>query len=497
VSEDVNIPIEGGAVFEQPGQVKGSTRATWLDKKGNKHSVTYRTDQDHRTEQGKLDPSDEQGIEQTVWKEVCYGDKRLYIHQGLSVATPEEQERFAEVFFLSREDTDKVSVDTGALYKERETIGVVDEVEAVFKEHVSGLIMGARLQESGVSKLQKFSRDRKIYTIECCIEDGKVKVSAKVYVGKGNFKTAKKVVVMGASQDIELSNTVQILLKLKNRKDISPEKLREFKDEANMHLQLTERRIPHIVRAHKVVTKDGKIHGILVESCGVGDCSMFASNPPPERPNPSVFWPDCLKGCLHIAEALEGMHKEGICHNDVKPANAMIGLNEAGEFDIKLSDFGLTSEEGAPLPQTDWRHASFETLHMMSKGEGVATKENDVRALGSTIFEMTHGEKMNSMNSMPSFPPTPEEYDVAVEALLKQLDISNSLDGLLYAIFTKRVTSASEVVEKLREIVGSPDLMAGLPGMDTTSDEETSFKGTRDIKMEKIESIHDAYGYMA
>jgi len=427
-----------------PGERKGSKKTVWKSEGGNTHSVTYYTEED-------LEKLGEHNLDQLDLKVIEHGENKLYIDQKRTTISSKQQKTFAKLFFSSREDVKGLRFDVHALKEQGEMFKFADEIEKVFKKTLPDLVMGAKSQKTGVSKKQEFKEGKKIYTLECRIKEGDVEILAKKFIAKGRFKAAKKVVRIGASQTIDCVNRVLVFLKPQKKKNLTPEEISEFEQEAKIQKELTEMKIPHIVGLHSISEKDGRFHGSYVDSCSAGDCSMFSCVPPSSEPDKIVH----LKACLYIAEAIEGMHGKGYCHNDVKPDNAMVSFS-SGELDVKLGDFGLAREEGEIIPTIAWRYAHYDTIRSkVENNQIVTTKKNDVWALAVTVFEMLKGEQNNSLRGLATFPPSPKEYFGAVQELVSQLDCSNRVDAMLHSVFTGNVDEASIVVDALRGEIAS------------------------------------------
>ena len=53
-----------------------------------------------------------------------------------------------------------------------------------------------------------------------------------------------------------------------------------------------------------------------------------------------------MAGSAPIRSAVEYVHQAGILHRDLKPENVLVFQREEGEFDLKLSDFGISKVTG-------------------------------------------------------------------------------------------------------------------------------------------------------
>jgi serine/threonine protein kinase len=106
-----------------------------------------------------------------------------------------------------------------------------------------------------------------------------------------------------------------------------------------------------------------------------------------------------------ILHALAHVHRKGIVHNDIKPANILIPSrgNERSSALAKLTDFGIaTSRRHAPLASISG------TAHYMSPEEvhgTEATEASDIYSLGLVALECLTGAK--------PFPGSPVETMVA------------------------------------------------------------------------------------
>ena len=100
---------------------------------------------------------------------------------------------------------------------------------------------------------------------------------------------------------------------------------------------------------------------------------------------------DALRISLELARALDGIHKAGVLHRDLKPGNVM--LRDDGT--LALIDFGLAKDAALTMEVTD--HGTiFGTPHYMSPEQGHGERidgRSDLYSLGVMLFEMLAHEK--------------------------------------------------------------------------------------------------------
>ena len=110
----------------------------------------------------------------------------------------------------------------------------------------------------------------------------------------------------------------------------------------------------------------------------------------------------------YVATALEHVHRQGIVHRDVKPANILLGGTgpDATRVTVKLGDFGLASV-GPSVPITEQEPVSGTVAYLspeQAQGEAVGPP-SDLYSLGLVLLQCFTGRL--------AFPGTPIESAVA------------------------------------------------------------------------------------
>ncbi|MDV6014410.1 serine/threonine-protein kinase [Haloechinothrix sp. LS1_15] len=124
--------------------------------------------------------------------------------------------------------------------------------------------------------------------------------------------------------------------------DTDAELLARFADEARNTSAIDH---PNIVPVYDVGDVDGT-HYIAMRLVDGSDlaCQVEQGPLPPRR---------ALDLLTQLADALDALHKRGMVHLDVKPANALVTTTESGREHVYVADFGLTRHDASGQPSGD------------------------------------------------------------------------------------------------------------------------------------------------
>jgi serine/threonine protein kinase len=88
-----------------------------------------------------------------------------------------------------------------------------------------------------------------------------------------------------------------------------------------------------------------------------------------------------------VARALEAAHAAGIVHQDVKPANVLLGFNGS----VKVTDFGIAELVSTLENRTDGVWGTLGYLPPETVWEGSYDESGDVFGLGAVLYECLSG----------------------------------------------------------------------------------------------------------
>ncbi len=157
---------------------------------------------------------------------------------------------------------------------------------------------------------------------------------------------------------------------------------------------------------------------------------------------------EALQICEQIARALDGIHRAGVLHRDLKPGNVM--LREDGT--LALIDFGLAKDAALVMEVTD-HGLIFGTPHYMSPEQGHGERideRSDLYSLGVMLYEMlVHQKPYAAQNPMAII------YKHRKEPIPKLPEPLAALQPLVEKLLAKkpedRVPSATAAVDAIRE----------------------------------------------
>ncbi|GIF64463.1 hypothetical protein Ais01nite_24980 [Asanoa ishikariensis] len=179
------------------------------------------------------------------------------------------------------------------------------------------------------------------------------------------------------------------------------------RDEARAAAQLVH---PNVATVHdyaETVAPDGTVTAFVVFELLTGDELEARLT---EGPLP---WPDAVRVCAEVAEALAAAHRLGIVHRDVTPANVMMTPTGA-----KVLDFGIATRVGAPDDDAEGETFGTPAYVAPERLDGTpAQPATDSYALGVLLYETLTGhvpvpadtwEDLTRAWSAGHVPPPPE-----------------------------------------------------------------------------------------
>ena len=153
-----------------------------------------------------------------------------------------------------------------------------------------------------------------------------------------------------------------------------------------------------------------------------------------------------LKYLVQILEGVSFIHRKGIYHSDIKPANILFN----SEDNLKISDFGIavggqlatTASATSSHIQGDFRYLSPERL-----AGGERSAANDVWSVGATFVHMSTGQPLNARDTITQLLINISQYKVWISG---NKPLGEYLGALNASDFRQQILSRSLCAESTR-----------------------------------------------
>lgn len=266
-------------------------------------------------------------------------------------------------------------------------------------------------------------------------------------IGRGGMSTVYR------GTDLALDRVVAVKVALDPLAEDNPVYVARFKREAHAAAALNH---PGIVTIYDAGT-DGATRFIVMECVrGRSLAEILRDERPVEPARAARIGAD-------VADALSAAHAAGIVHRDIKPGNVMVADDGA----VKVLDFGIArTEDAVTITQTA---LVLGTAPYMSPEQALgqpADARSDIYSLGCVLYEMLTGEPP-FMADVPAgvmhqhvrvAPRPPVSLNPAIPPALNALVLQ-----MLAKSPDERPQTASEVRDRLREVVAQPSTPLAVP----------------------------------
>ncbi|MBQ4398577.1 MAG: protein kinase [Bacteroidales bacterium] len=215
--------------------------------------------------------------------------------------------------------------------------------------------------------------------------------------------------------------------------------LKRFREEANHYLLLSHPNLPKLV---DFIIDDGQMYLVMEYVEGIDMNKYLQANGPLDEDMTVHFF-------TMILDTIGYLHKQGILHLDIKPANIMVTDN----LGIKILDLGISAKvsEGETLKKKCGSPSFMAPEQTQGEKLGCYT---DIYQIGVTLFNMVTGQLPYGGNTQQ------EIFDSVCNAPIPQLkDFSDAVNPSLQTVIDKsmqkngadRYASCKEFEEALLE----------------------------------------------
>jgi len=198
------------------------------------------------------------------------------------------------------------------------------------------------------------------------------KYRVKGPLGEGGMATVYSVI------DEEKQQVFAAKVLRQDRAQQNPYLRLQFEQEAQIHPRLAH---PNILRCHQAFLQE-EPQGLLLDYIEGGTLRRYIRS----RKDSKINSDEIMLIVRQVADALEYLHSQGLCHCDIKPDNILI--NQQGQ--VFLTDFGISQSIGEPLES---KRGTPRYMAPEQYLQQPVDHRTDVYSFAITLYEMlTQGE---------------------------------------------------------------------------------------------------------
>lgn len=223
--------------------------------------------------------------------------------------------------------------------------------------------------------------------------------------------------------------------------------IKRFKNESNAVARLSHNNIVNVYD----VSSDQGVEYMVMELIEGLPFKQYLIN------KGKLTWEETAFFVIQIAEALEHAHSRGIIHQDIKPHNIMLIVQDGT---LKVADFGIAHLETDN--ETKVISEALGSLHYVSPEQAKGNKidnRTDIYSLGVVMYEMVTGNVpyegesavsivMQHINGMPVLPTTVSDIPKAAEEIILKA---------MSPYVENRFANAREIITAIQEVQENPN----------------------------------------
>ena len=224
----------------------------------------------------------------------------------------------------------------------------------------------------------------------------------------------------------------------------------EFRREAELTMRIQN---PHVVRLFDFGDTEDDLYFVMEYLDGINlNALLKKKGPLPQRRVIHLLQQTCL--------GLAAIHRQGILHQDLKPSNLFLTLEEDKADFLKILDFGIARRIDATEEEQDARgrgkNPGTPAYMAPERFEGISTVESEIYAMGAIFYALLTGTPPFRAKTISDYKDLHQHMEPSVDKLVEQCpDLVPSAQDVILKALSKnpqqRYQNADEMWRALKQ----------------------------------------------